>query len=61
MSKIKYIYIIIIASIMLIAFKANAPSDPFYKLKTLTQVIRLVQDGYFEEFDMILNWLIIII
>ena len=52
MSKIKYIYIIIIASIMLIAFKANTPSDPFYKLKTLTQVIRLVQDGYFEEFDM---------
>jgi len=52
MSKIKYISIIMLAAIMLIAFKENYQSDPFYKLKTLTQVIRLVQDGYFEDFDM---------
>ena len=52
MNKIKYISIIMLAAIMLIAFKENYQSDPFYKLKTLTQVIRLVQDGYFEDFDM---------
>ena len=52
MRKIKYIYIIILSVIILIAFKENYQSDPFYKLKTLTQVIRLVQDGYFEDVDM---------
>jgi len=52
MRKIKYIYIIIISVIILIAFKENYQSDPFYKLKTLTQVIRLVQEGYFEDIDM---------
>ena len=52
MRKIIYIYIIILSIIILIAFKENYNSDPFYKLKTLTQVIRLVQDGYFEEINM---------
>ena len=52
MRKIKYIYIIIISVIFLIAFKSNDDNDPYLKLKTLTQVIRLVQDGYFEEVNM---------
>jgi len=52
MRKIKYIYIIILSVIILIAFKETHQTDPFYKLKTLTQVIRLVQDGYFEDIDM---------
>ena len=37
---------------MFIAFRGNNSDDPYLKLKTLTQVIRLVQDGYFEEIDM---------
>lgn len=52
MRKIKYIYIVIISVIVLIAFKENFQPDPFQKLKTLTQVIRLVQEGYFEDVDM---------
>ena len=52
MRKIKYIYIVIISVIVLIAFKENFQPDPFQKLKTLTQVIRLVQEGYFEDIDM---------
>ena len=52
MSKIKYIYIILISIVMFIAFRGNNSDDPYLKLKTLTQVIRLVQDGYFEEIDM---------
>ena len=54
MRKIKYIYIIIaiIFISILISFKQNNSEDPFQKLKILTQVIRLVQEGYFEEVDM---------
>ncbi len=52
MRKIKYIYILIVCSIIVFAFKNNYQADPFQKLKTLTQVIRLVQDGYFEDVDM---------
>tara|TARA_Y100001936_G_scaffold246096_1_gene289343 strand:- start:3098 stop:4600 length:1503 start_codon:yes stop_codon:yes gene_type:complete len=37
---------------MFIAFRSNNSDDPYLKLKTLTQVIRLVQDGYFEQVDM---------
>ena len=54
MRKIKYIYIIItiISISILISFKQNNSEDPFQKLKILTQVIRLVQEGYFEEVNM---------
>ena len=52
MRKIKYIALVLIALFVILAFKSGAAQDPFYKLKTLTQVIRLVQDGYFEDFDM---------
>ena len=52
MRKIKYIALGLITLVVILAFKSNTLQDPFYKLKTLTQVIRLVQDGYFEDFDM---------
>jgi len=54
MRKIKYIYIItaIISILILVSFKQNQSEDPFQKLKILTQVIRLVQEGYFEEVNM---------
>ncbi|RPG03837.1 MAG: S41 family peptidase [Pelagibacteraceae bacterium TMED246] len=52
MRKIKYIYIIILSVVIFIAFKSNSENDPYLKLKTLTQVIRLVQDGYFKDVDM---------
>ena len=45
------IYLIIWAITILFAFKSNY-NDPFSKLKTLTQVIKLVQDGYFEDVDL---------
>ncbi len=47
MRKINFIYIFIL-TIFIIGFY----NDPFAKLKTLTEVIRLVQEGYFEDVDM---------
>ena len=52
MRKIKYIYIIILSLVIFLAFKNSNENDPYLKLKTLTQVIRLVQDGYFEDIDL---------
>ena len=50
--RIRYlIYIVIFGIILFLGFQ-KSDKDPFSKLKTLTQVIRLVQEGYFEEFDM---------
>ena len=57
MRKINFIYLICIA-LFLVSFIALAneknknEKDQFAKLKTLTEVIRLVQTGYFDEIDM---------
>ena len=48
MRKINIIYLLILLSFIMIGFS----NDPFAKLKTLTEVIRLVQEGYFEDVDM---------
>ena len=51
MTKRYFIYIILIILLLVFGFdKSN--DDPFSKFKTLTQVIRLVQEGYFEDFNM---------
>ena len=52
MRKIKYISIVFISVLILIAFKENYQKDSFYKLRTFTQVIRLVEDGYFKNINM---------
>ena len=50
--RIRYLIYIVICGIILFLGFQKSDKDPFSKLKTLTQVIRLVQEGYFEEFDM---------
>ena len=52
MNKTKYIVLILIAGVLLYGFKKDSVKDSFKKLKTLTQVIRLVNDNYFEPVDM---------
>ena len=57
MRKINFIYLIF-TCLLLVGFialaneKQNKEKDRFAKLKTLTEVIRLVQTGYFDEIDM---------
>ena len=48
MRKINIIFLVILLAFAMIGFS----NDPFSKLKTLTEVIRLVQEGYFEDVDM---------
>ena len=57
MRKINFIYLIftclLLAGFITLANeKQNKEKDQFAKLKTLTEVIRLVQTGYFDEIDM---------
>ena len=57
MRKINFIYLIftclLLAGFIALANeKQNKEKDQFAKLKTLTEVIRLVQTGYFDEIDM---------
>tara|TARA_B100000945_G_scaffold320799_2_gene332169 strand:- start:4636 stop:6192 length:1557 start_codon:yes stop_codon:yes gene_type:complete len=51
LKKIKYILFVTICLILILAFKSNF-QDPFRKLKTLTQIIRLVNENYVEEVNM---------
>ena len=46
----KYIFLVLLL-ITLVAFSSNA-NNYIKKLKTLTQVIRLVNENYVEEVDM---------
>ena len=48
MRKINIIFLVILLAFAMIGFS----NDPFSKVKTLTEVIRLVQEGYFEDVDM---------
>ena len=52
MRKMKYIPYILICFMLLFGFKAGIGRDQFEKMKTLTQVIRLVNDNYVEDVDM---------
>ena len=48
----KYLPYIILGVVLLYGFKANIAQDQFQKMKTLTQIIRLVSENYVEDVDM---------
>ena len=52
MKRSKYIIYILLGIVLLYGFKSEAVRDKFEKMKTLTQVIRLVNDNYVEDIDM---------
>ena len=60
MNYIKYLLLIIVSLIMFYGFKSSS-GDQFRKLKTLTQIIRLVNENYVEDVQMedILNGAIV--
>ena len=48
----KYLPYIILGVVLLYGFKSDAARDQFQKMKTFTQIIRLVSENYVEEVDM---------
>ncbi len=60
MKRIKYIILAIVALVLVYGFNSGA-KDHFKKLKTLTQIIRLVNDNYVQDVEMeeILNGAIV--
>ena len=52
MKKTKLLPYIIIGVVILYGFKSGVARDQFQKMKTLTQVIRLVSENYVEDVDM---------
>ncbi len=52
MKYIKYLLYTMLCVVVLYGFKSDTVRDQFKKMKTLTQVIRLVNDNYFEQVDM---------
>ena len=52
MKFIKYILFIILGAVILWGFKSDSARDQFQKMKTLTQIIRLVSENYVEDIDM---------
>mgnify|MGYP002030113083 CR=1 FL=1 len=45
----KYLPYIILGVVLLYGFKSDAAQDQFQRMKTLTQIIRLVSENYVEE------------
>ena len=52
MKQTKYLFYIILGAMLIYGFKSETARDQFQKMKTLTQVIRLVNDKYVEDVDM---------
>ncbi len=48
----KYLPYIILGAVLLYGFKSDTARDQFQKMKTLTQIIRLVSENYVEDVDM---------
>jgi len=48
----KYLPYIILVAVLIYGFKSDTARDQFQKMKTLTQIIRLVNDNYVEDVDM---------
>ena len=48
----KYLPYIILGAVLLYGFKSDSARDQFQKMKTLTQIIRLVSENYVETVDM---------
>ena len=52
MKNLKYIIYLLLFFILLYGFRQNEVKNQFQKMKTLTQIIRLVNENYFEDVDM---------
>jgi len=52
MKNLKYIIYLFLFFILLYGFGQNEVKNQFQKMKTLTQIIRLVNENYFEDVDM---------
>ena len=52
MKYLKYLPYFILIIVLLYGFKSDTTKDQFQKMKTLTQIIRLVTESYVEEVDM---------
>ncbi|SVE58194.1 uncharacterized protein METZ01_LOCUS511048, partial [marine metagenome] len=52
MKYIKYLPYVILGIVLLYGFRSEKTKDQFQKMKTLTQIIRLVSENYVEEVDM---------
>ena len=52
MKNIKYIPYILLVIILIYGFKTESKRDQFQKMKTFTQIIRLVNENYFEDVNM---------
>ena len=48
----KFVLLILLGAVLLWGFKSDAVKDQFQKMKTLTQIIRLVSENYVDEVDM---------
>jgi carboxyl-terminal processing protease len=48
----KYLFLVFLGAVLLWGFKSDTAKDQFQKMKTLTQIIRLVSENYVEEVDM---------
>ena len=48
----KYLLLVFFLGVLLWGFRSNAAKDQFRKMKTLTQIIRLVSENYVEDVDM---------
>ena len=52
MKYIKYFFYLLLVIVLLYGFTSNTIKDPFQKMKTMTQIIRLVSENYVEDVDM---------
>ena len=52
MKYLKYLSYFLLVLVFLYGFKRDTITDQFQKMKTLTQIIRLVNDNYVEDVDM---------
>ncbi len=52
MKYFKYLPYLLLLVIFLYGFKSDIVKDQFQKMKTMTQIIRLVSENYVEDVDM---------
>ena len=52
MKYIKYFPYLLLLIVLLYGFKSETVKDQFQKMKTMTQIIRLVSENYVEDIDM---------
>ncbi|MDP6134050.1 MAG: hypothetical protein QF856_05600, partial [Candidatus Marinimicrobia bacterium] len=48
----KYLFLVFLGAVLLWGFRSDTAKDQFQKMKTLTQIIRLVSENYVEDVDM---------